>query len=284
VSARDDVSLPGARRSGGSHRGGRRAAPVDTTRRAPRPTTRTGSSGGRRIARRPHLPIWQETGLLLVVALVLAVVVKTFFVQAFYIPSGSMEPTFQVDDRVLVQKVGYWAGDVQRGDVVVFDDPGGWLAGADEPGPSNAVQKALESIGLFPSGGHLIKRVVGVGGDRVTCCSDDGKLEVNGVALDEPYLADQVSTAEQTFDVVVPEGYLWVMGDNRGDSADSRAHQGDPGGGFLPESRVTGKAWVTVWPWSRVSTIGDARGTFDEDALDRAAPAARRAAEQAGGS
>lgn len=218
------------------------------------------------------------------VALVLAVVVKTFFVQAFYIPSGSMEPTFQVDDRVLVQKVGYWAGDVQRGDVVVFDDPGGWLAGVDEPEPDGVVQKALEAVGLFPSGGHLIKRVVGVGGDRVTCCSDGGRLEVNGLALTEPYLADQVSTAEQEFDVVVPEGYLWVMGDNRGDSADSRAHQGDPGGGFVPVGRITGKAWLTVWPWDRKSGVGDARGTFDEERLDRAAPAARRAAESAGAS
>jgi signal peptidase I len=208
------------------------------------------------------LPIWQETILLVVVAMVMAVVVKTLFVQAFYIPSGSMEPTMQVDDKILVQKVSYWSGDVKRGDIVVFDDPGGWLDGADAPRPGNVVQKSLEKIGLFPSGGHLIKRVVGVGGDHVVCCKG-GKLTVNGTAVDEPYLMDDTSTAERPFDVTVPKGRLWVMGDNRGNSEASPQHMGDPGGGFVRDSAVVGKAWVRLWPLGRAGFV-DGTSAFDD--------------------
>jgi signal peptidase I len=209
-----------------------------------------------------RLPVWQESILLVVVAVVMAVVVKTFLVQAFYIPSGSMEPTMLVDDKILVQKVSYWAGDVKRGDIVVFDDPGGWLDGSDAARPGNVLQSTLERIGLFPSGGHLIKRVIGVGGDHVTCCTD-GKLTVNGVAIDEPYLLDDTSTAETPFDVTVPAGRLWVMGDNRGNSRASPQHLGDPGGGSISESTVVGKAWLRVWPLGRAGFV---RGTsaFDD--------------------
>ncbi|KHL15820.1 signal peptidase I [Mumia flava] len=211
------------------------------------------SSGGRR-GRKP-LPLWQETILLAVLALVLAIVVKTFFVQAFYIPSGSMEQTLQVNDRILVQKVSYWTGEPQRGDVVVFDDPGGWLGpGAEEPlGP---VQRVLSVFGLYPTGGHLVKRVIGVGGDRVRCCNTDGQLVINGVAIDEPYVANPAATAAQPFDIRVPEGRVWLMGDNRNNSQDSRAHMGEPGGGFVPVDDVLGKAWVIVWPWDRTGSAG----------------------------
>lgn len=210
----------------------------------------------------PQLPLWLETIVLLTVALVLAVLVKTFLAQAFYIPSGSMQPTLMVNDRILVQKVSYWRGDVHRGDVVVFDDPGGWLGSAQAPGPHNTAQRALELFGLYPTGGHLVKRVIGVGGDRVRCCTTNGRLSVNGVALEEPYVLDAAAVADQRFDVVVPRDRLWVMGDNRGNSADSRAHLGDPGGGFIPVDRVIGKAWVTVWPWGRAGTFAHPR-TFD---------------------
>ncbi len=202
-----------------------------------------------------QLPLWQESVLLIVIALVMAVVVKTFLVQAFYIPSGSMEPTMLVNDRILVQKVSYWNHDVNRGDIVVFDDPGNWLEAEDSRQAHNVVQRSLELFGLFPTGGHLIKRVIGVGGDHVKCCTTDGKLEVNGVALDEPYVLDRNLTKDKTFDVVVPKNHLWVMGDNRGNSADSRYHLGDPGGGFVPTSDVVGKAWVRVWPWSRAGFL-----------------------------
>ena len=199
-----------------------------------------------------QLPVWQESILLVVTAMVMAVVVKAFFLQAFYIPSESMEPTMLVDDKILVEKVSYWAGEPDRGDIVVFDDPGSWLNAAEARQASNPVQRGLEVIGLFPTGGHLIKRVVGVGGDAVKCCDADGRITVNGTALDEPYLQDPAANDNQTFDVVVPENHLWVMGDNRGNSADSRMHMGDPGGGFIDKDAVVGKAWLRVWPLSRL--------------------------------
>lgn len=209
-----------------------------------------------------QLPLWQESLLLVATALVLALIVKTFFFQAFYIPSDSMVPTMVKDDKLLVQKWSYWSGGPERGDIVVFRDPGNWL-GPDVDESSNAVQRGLELVGLFPSGGHLIKRVVGLGGDRVVCCDAEGRTTVNGEPIDEPYLADQDVNADQTFDVKVPKGYLWVQGDNRGNSADSRAHLGEPGGGFIADDDVVGKAWLRVWPFNRFGTI-EGSDAFDE--------------------
>lgn len=203
------------------------------------------------------MPVWQESLLLVVTAMVMAIIVKAFFLQAFYIPSGSMEPGLLINDKILVQKVSYWMGQPHRGDVVVFDDPGGWLPAMEEP-QANPVQRALEIVGLFPTGGHLIKRVVGVGGDEVVCCDAAGRLSVNGTTLNEPYLRDAPNPAvEQKFDVKVPQGHLWVMGDNRGNSADSRVHLGDPGGGFVDVHQVVGKAWLRVWPFNRMGFLRD---------------------------
>jgi signal peptidase I len=201
-----------------------------------------------------QLPVWQESILLVATAMVMAIVVKTFFLQAFYIPSESMEPTMLVNDKILVQKVSYWGGDVKRGDIVVFDDPGGWLSGEESRKAGNVLQSGLEKVGLFPTGGHLIKRVVGVGGDTIKCCAN-GKLTVNGTPLDEPYVLDETATKDKTFEVTVRDGYLWVMGDNRGNSSDSRFHLGDPGGGQVSEDAVVGKAWLRVWPLGRAGFI-----------------------------
>lgn len=207
-------------------------------------------------SKKRQLPLWQESILLVVTALVMAVIVKTFLVQAFYIPSGSMEPTMLVNDRILVQKVSFWGGkDVQRGDVVVFDDPDHWLNAEESRQPHNAVQRGLEVFGLFPTGGHLIKRVIGVGGDEVKCCDATGHLQVNGTSLTEPYVLDQSLTRDNAFDVKVPKNHIWVMGDNRGNSSDSRMHMGSPGGGFVPVDNVVGKAWLRVWPWNRFGLI-----------------------------
>src|SRR3954449_3584866 len=132
-----------------------------------------------------HLPLWQETLLLLAIAVVLAVVIKAFFVQAFYIPSESMEPGLVKNDRILVEKTSYWFGGTpQRGDVVVFKDPGGWLSESEDAGPSNPIGKAMVKIGLYPAGGHLVKRVIGVEGDVIHCCDQQGHLLVNGQPLD----------------------------------------------------------------------------------------------------
>jgi signal peptidase I len=221
----------------------------------------------RRRSKRKSLPWWQEMLVLLGTALVLAVVVKTFFVQAFYIPSGSMEPTLNVNDRILVQKVSYWNGDVHRGDIVVFDDPGGWLGQEAQVQPHNTVQRALELFGLFPTGGHLVKRVIGVEGDHVRCCDRHGDIVVNGVPLDESYLPKRVHPSDSDFDVTVPEDHLWVMGDNRGASSDSRAHTGAPGAGFVAVDDVVGKVWAIVWPGSRLRLV-DRPEVFDDAALD----------------
>ena len=219
------------------------------------------------------MPLWLESVLLLVFALVAAVVIKSFLLQAFYIPSPSMEPGLVENDRIVVQKVSYWgSGTPQRGDVVVFKDPGGWLSPADSAEPDNLVVKAMSKIGLYPTGGHLVKRVVGVGGDTVECCDDQGRIKVNGEPVDEPYVripasgcAGPVYGCEGTWSSgVIPEGHLFVMGDNRGQSADSSRHmcredlETDcvPGSEFVPVENVVGKVFVLLWPADRFSWIG----------------------------
>jgi signal peptidase I len=211
---------------------------------------------------RKKLPLWQETLLLLVLALLLAIVVKSLFIQAFYIPSASMEPQFVENDRILVQKVSYWgSGSPQRGDIVVFADPDHWLNDT-ETAKTAPVTSVLEKIGLYPTGGHLVKRVIGVGGDRVTCCDAHGRLTVNGRPLAEQgYLPKGTAPSSDTFDVRVPQDHLWVMGDNRDNSADSRAHMGQAGGGFVPDDDVIGRVFALVWPGSRAQLI-HRPGTF----------------------
>lgn len=232
----------------------------------------TGSTEGP-AAKTKALPVWQETLLLVSMAIILALVIKTFFLQAFYIPSVSMRETLEVDDRILVEKVsGWFGGEVGRGDVVVFDDPAHWLGVDAGQEPDNPVTKTLSAIGLYPTGGHLVKRVIGVGGDTVACSR--GKVEVNGVALDESdYVTVPVVACEGTFEVVVPDNRIWVMGDNREQSEDSRAHLGEPGGGFIPVDDVVGKVFVTVWPVSRWQLFPEP-STFDNPAIDQAAAVA----------
>lgn len=204
-------------------------------------------------AQRRRIPAWLELLLLLATALVLSVVVKSYLVQMFFVPSESMEPLFVADDRILVQKVSYWTGEVERGDVVVFEDPGGWLG----PGPElTGLQEALSAIGLYPTGGHLVKRVVAVGGDEVVCCDRQGRVTVNDVALDEDdYLSQGSQASSRDFSVSVPDDRLWVMGDNRGNSQDSRYHQDLDGGGAIPVDAVVGKVWAVVWPLGRVDLV-----------------------------
>jgi signal peptidase I len=226
---------------------------------------------------RKHLPVWQESVLLLGIALVLAIVIKTFFVQAFYIPSESMEPGLIRNDRILVQKVSYWfGGDPSRGDVVVFEDPGGWLTG-EEPAPTG-LANALSKIGLYPTGGHLVKRVVGIEGDIITCCDDEGRIMVNGEPIDESsYIAERKTCAgagtgfgcDWTTPTVVPEGKLFVLGDNRGASADSRAHMCQEGvenctkSPWVDTGLVVGKVFALVWPRDRWDWISNP-GVFDD--------------------
>ena len=214
--------------------------------------------------RRKQLPVWQEMGLLLGIALVLAIVIKAFLMQAFYIPSASMNDTLVQNDRILVQKVSYWGGgSPERGDIVVFSDPGGWLGAAETQSPDNPVARVLEMFGLYPTGGHLVKRVIGVGGDEVKCCDAQSRITVNGVPLNEKsYLAEGEKPSMINFDVKVKPGYLWVQGDNRSNSADSRVHLGDPGGGQVPADDVVGKVFAVVWPFGHAKAL-HTPATFD---------------------
>ncbi len=203
------------------------------------------------------LPFWQEMLLLLGIALLLAVAIKALFLQAFYIPSGSMEDTLVFNDRILVQKVSYWGGgSPQRGDVVVFADPAQWLGTEESVHADGPVAKTLEVFGLYPTGGHLVKRVIGVGGDTVKCCDKQGRVTVNGEPLEEAaYLRRGVQPSVTAFETKVEPGRLWVMGDNRENSADSRVHLGTPGGGQVPVEDVVGKVFAVVWPLDHATLL-----------------------------
>ncbi|GEL94364.1 signal peptidase I [Cellulomonas composti] len=211
----------------------------------------------------------REVAIILVSALVLSWLVKTFLVQAFFIPSSSMHDTLIEDDRIMVSKLTPGPFDLERGDIVVFKDPGDWLEGqvAEEP---SAVRRTLNDvltfIGLYPqdAGEHLVKRVIGLPGDHVSCDGPGTQLTVNGVALDEPYLAEGVEPCESPFETTVPADSLWVMGDNRPHSADSRRHMGEPGGGSIPEDNVVGKAFVVVWPLDRAKILHNPGETFED--------------------
>ncbi|MGW7196309.1 signal peptidase I [Streptomyces chryseus] len=214
-----------------------------------------------------------ELPLLVGIALVLALLMKTFLLQAFSIPSDSMRDTLLKGDRVLVDKLTPWFGsEPERGEVVVFHDPGAWLR--NEPTPrTNGVQKALSFVGLMPSAEEkdLIKRVVGVGGDTVQC-EGEGPLKVNGKALDEPYVfpGDTACSTDEggQFKVTVPRGHLWVMGDHRQASGDSRYHQHEPGAGMVPVDDVVGRAVVVAWPLDRLDNL-PVPDTFGRPGIDK---------------
>ncbi|MFF8972069.1 signal peptidase I [Streptomyces sp. NPDC014995] len=236
------------------------------------PTTGPGPDDGAPGARKQR-SFWKELPILIGIALVLALLIKTFLVQAFSIPSDSMQNTLQEGDRVLVDKLTPWFGsEPERGEVVVFHDPDNWLAGEPTIDP-NAVQTFLSWIGLMPSAEEkdLIKRVVGVGGDTVSC-KKTGPLTVNGKALNEPYVYPGNTPCSMDdqggqFTVKVPKGYIWVMGDHRQNSRDSRYNQSDKNHGMVPVDKVVGRAIVKAWPINRWGTL-PVPDTFDQEGLN----------------
>ena len=214
--------------------------------------------------------VGRELILIVGIALVLSVLVRTFVAQAFYVPSESMQNTLQVQERILVSKLSTEFGGVQRGEVVVFTDPGNWLPTPEQPtGVSGAIRNALMWVGLLPSdtGEDLVKRVIGVGGDHIVCCNAKGQIVLNDVPLVEPYVKPGSTTDQVRFDVTVPANRVFVMGDNRGDSSDSRFHL-DVNQGTVPDGNVVGRVVAVIWPASRWSGEPIPAVPFENPALN----------------
>jgi signal peptidase I len=231
----------------------------------PPPAAPTASRG------RGALTFLRDVAIIVVVALVVSFLIKTFLVRSFFIPSGSMENTLQVDDRILVDEITPRWDDYARGDIIVFADPGGWLPSSPkrDRGPIvETVDGLLTLVGLSASDSedHLVKRIIGLPGDHVECCNAFGQLSVNGVAVDElDYLKlpdGNTTASKDPFDVVVPEGSLWVLGDNRYNSQDSRYHTDEPGGGFVPLANVVGRVFLMTWPLDRFGPLDDRGSVF----------------------
>ena len=222
------------------------------------------SGGGEVTSRKPagkERSFWRELPVLVILALGLALLIKTFLIQAFYIPSESMENTLIPGDRVLVNKLSYRLGDIQRGDVIVFNGADSWESEITVPEPTNAVQGLLRKVGElfgFSTAGEkdFIKRVVGLPGDHVQCRGPGHPVTVNGKPIAESgYLHPGDGASATPFDITVPAGRVWVMGDHRSASADSRSHLTDGSKGTIPLDHVLGRAFVVVWPLDRVTLL-----------------------------
>jgi signal peptidase I len=224
----------------------------------------TGGGDQRPSRRKSAWRFLRDILLILLAAIVISFLIKTFLIRSFYIPSESMENTLVVNDRIIVNELEPKLMPIQHGDIVVFKDPGGWLPATTETTKTNGfagfVDGALSIVGLTApdSNDHLIKRVIGLPGDRVACCNAFGQMTVNGVPLDEKYLllpAGVTKVSRDDFSVTVPPNSLWVMGDNRYNSADSRYNRDKPGNGFVPFDDVVGRAILISWPIARSTTI-----------------------------
>lgn len=229
-----------------------------------------GAHAKRAGQKEPQRPLWRELPVLFVVAGLLAVLTRSLVFQAFRIPSGSMENTLEIGDRVLVNKVVFHFRGIQRGDIVVFNGAGSWDPSGPPPSSDPLLRgyhDVLRGTGIESDGTDYIKRVIGIPGDHIVCCKADGRITVNGVPLSESsYLYPGNSPSDQRFNVTVPPGRVWVMGDHRGDSEDSRYHPSAPGDGSVAESKVVGRAFVILWPPSRMRPLSIPQ-TFQQSAL-----------------
>src|SRR5487761_8675 len=226
-------------------------------------------------AKRRKRSFWRDLAVIVAAALLLTILLKSFVVQVFSIPSGSMENTLLPGDRILVSKIVYKFRPIARGDIVVFSGAGSW----DPPNqpPSNWFARtwddATNLVGIAGPNTDYVKRVIGIPGDHVVCCNAQGQVTVNGVPLSESsYVYPGDAPSEMRFNITVPPGRLWVMGDNRGDSDDSRYRTNDPGEGTIPESAVVGRAFLIIWPFSRASDL-PIPNTFKQQGLAAAAAA-----------
>jgi len=200
----------------------------------------------------------RELPILVILALLVSLLIKSFLVQFFYIPSGSMENTLQIKDRVAVNRVPFIGNNVSRGDVIVFRDPAGWLPEASSVSGNrvtNAIREGLVIVGVIPNPAkqYLVKRVIGVAGDKVV--AKDEVLTINGKPTNEPYIFAGNTPSDTDFNITVPEGKVWVMGDHRGASGDSRVHQDDVNNGMVPVEKITGRVIATIWPLSQIGLI-----------------------------
>jgi signal peptidase I len=232
-------------------------------------TDRAGSASARR--KRGILLFLRDLLVIFVVAVLVSFLIKTFLIRSFFIPSQSMEETLVKDDRIIVNQLVPEVTPISRGDVVVFKDPGGWLpARVETPQPPlvAAVDWFLAFVGLSApdSNDHLVKRVIGLPGDHVVCCNALGQMSVNGVPLEEPYVAlppGETKVSRDDFDIVVRDDSLWVMGDNRYNSKDSRYNTETPLEGFVPMENVVGRAFVVSWPISHWTWLDNYPQVFD---------------------
>ena len=222
------------------------------------------ASTPRRSRRRGALSFLRDVLVIVLIAVLVSFLVKTFVVRSFYIPSASMEDTLLVDDRIFVDELTPRFGGYERGDIVVFRDPGGWLPPSTEPPRAplvEAVDWLLSLVGLSApdSDDHLVKRIIGLPGDHVICCNAIGQITINGVPIDErAYIkvpGGESAASADPFDVIVPAGSLWVLGDNRYRSKDSRYNTDQPGRGFVPIDNVVGRAFVITWPFDRFGLL-----------------------------
>jgi len=200
----------------------------------------------------------RELPILVILALLVSLLIKSFLVQFFYIPSGSMENTLQIKDRVAVNRVPFIGNNVSRGDVIVFRDPAGWLPEASSVSGNrvtNAIREGLVIVGVIPNPAkqYLVKRVIGVAGDKVV--AKDQVLTINGKPTYEPYIFAGNTPSDTDFNITVPEGKVWVMGDHRGASGDSRVHQDDVNNGMVPVEKITGRVIATIWPIKQIGFI-----------------------------
>ncbi|MFK0005908.1 signal peptidase I [Paenarthrobacter sp. NPDC090520] len=206
--------------------------------------------------RQPRRQGWRFVLLALVLAVAISGLVRSLWIDVYFIPSESMEPLLETGDRILVSRTAFGSAPIRQGDVVVFDGRGSFAPLSSGKGPLvDAVDAAGQWFGLTGSDTTYVKRVIGLPGDHVQCCDASGRLTVNGQVLEEPYVYPGDEPSKQKFDVVVPEGRLWLMGDHRSRSADSRGLLGAPGGGMVPLDRVIGRPVQIIWPLDRFAEM-----------------------------